>query len=184
MALKKLSNYRCRRFTLSEICHPELYNHYKGNEILWRLFDSRFLMAIDDIAEFVKSPVTINNYAAKIPGNFKESGSRNLLTTTGAIASAHKIFKGGDLKFNEKWNPESLRNYMKKIGCFEPGFLLRRDKEALPFLNIRRIEWIPNMSWFHLDTIEDDYIFDDELGIHYSIGDMIKVVGAGTSAKK
>jgi hypothetical protein len=107
-------------------------------------------MSIDLIREFIGSGVVINNW--KAGGKFVESGLRPVITPTGAKFSTHKVGEAFDLKFSGKYTPETLREYMKKIGCFQPGFLQRTDDEAKPFLYMTRIEWMKNMSWFHLDN--------------------------------
>jgi hypothetical protein len=147
--------YTCRHFKLAELVYPELYKDHNGNSKLWVCFDVRLLAAIDDIRDFIGIPVAINSWASG--GTAKSSGLRPLSDNIGAKLSQHKFGRAADLKFNSKdWTPEKLREYMKKIGCFEPGFLDRTDDEARPFIHIRRIEWMRNMSWFHLDTYESD----------------------------
>lgn len=131
---------------------------------------------INDIAG-KKTSVNINDWAWG--GRFKESGLRPagipvgyldqskygevinfnvadpaliLRTGTGAPLSQHFFGRALDSRSNTgSWVPEELREYMKKIGCFKPGFLDRTDAEAAPFLLITRIEWIDNMGWFHMD---------------------------------
>jgi hypothetical protein len=144
--------YICKYFKLEELIYPELFTAYKNRQnILYNALDDRILRAADAIREFIATPITINNWHTG--GNFKESGLRNMATTTGAALSTHKFGRGLDLKFNSpKWNPEKLREYMKSIGCFEAGFLNRTDDEAKPFLNMTRIEWMDNMTWFHMDV--------------------------------
>lgn len=148
--------YRPKYFKEHEYIYPELYEKHKKDGTIWKLpqaMDKDVLITNDNIREFVNTSVTINNYAWG--GVFSESGLRHADSETGSDLSTHKYGKASDLKFNSAdWTPEKLREHMKKIGCFEPGFKLRRDLEAAPFLLINRIEWAKDveMTWFHHDT--------------------------------
>jgi len=149
--------YKCEHFDVHEWVYPELYKKYLVNKKpdmkLWSVIDERVLITADRVREFVNIPVSINDWING--GNFKESGLREPSTSTGADLSQHKFGRAGDLKFNSsKWNPELLRQYMKSIGCFEPGFRYRTDAEAKPFVFIHRVEWrrTTPMSWFHYDV--------------------------------
>jgi len=152
--------YTCKHFTLAELVYPELYKQHAGGPNLWKCFDVKLLVAIDSIREFLypkkgDGGVTINNWV--VGGAAKSSGLRKPDNDIGAQLSQHKFGRAADLKFNAGgWTPEKLRIHMKSIGCFEPGFLERTDPEAAPFIHIRRIEWMENMSWFHLDVYEAD----------------------------
>lgn len=152
--LIKTEAYVCENFGIHELVYPEIYRLYEYHQkidLLWFLLNKKSTMAVDDIRNFINGSCTINDWFWD--GRFKESGLRNPTSTTGADLSTHKIGSGFDLKFNVgKWNPESLREYMKEIGCFKAGFLDRTDELAKPFLNITRIEWLDDMSWFHLDN--------------------------------
>lgn len=148
--------YKPKHFSIDEYIYPELYHEYKAKNQLWKLnqsMDERVLITNDRIREFVNTSVTINDY--RWGGIFTESGLRPFGTDTGSSLSTHKYGRASDLKFYSKqWTPEKLRNHMKDIGCFEPGFKQRTDKEAYPFVLINRIEWPTNkiMSWFHYDV--------------------------------
>lgn len=153
--------YKPEKFILEELVYPDIFKEYetKGKlHRLWGLLDTDMLKTCDRIRFFIDTGVKINDW--KWGGVFKESGLRPSGTSTGASLSQHKYGRAGDLKFNGNgWTPEKLREYMKKIGCFEAGFRDRTDEEAKPFLLITRIEWVtyPNlpdkkMSWFHFDT--------------------------------
>jgi len=150
-----MSLYKTDHFKIHELVYPELYElAVKSRKVglLWQFMDQELLIAIDRIREFINTSTTINDYAWG--GRFKESGLRNHFTKTGATMSAHKSGKACDLKFSGNgWTPERLREYMKKIGCFEPGFKNRKDEEAKPFVLINRIEWMihKEMTWFHVD---------------------------------
>jgi hypothetical protein len=137
-------------FAIKELIYPELYEKYRklGMEnLLWRCLDMDVVESANRIREFVNSPITVNNGS-----RFTLSGLRPFNTRVGAKLSQHKFGRALDLKFRGNYTPESLRRYMRDIGCFEPGFLKRTDHEAYPFLLIKRIEWIPHMGWFHMDT--------------------------------
>jgi hypothetical protein len=151
--------YTCKHYKLHELVYPELYNEYNKKGLLyllWGILDSKSLMIADKIWEYLnarsfsKVSVIINNW--KWGGNFRYSGLRPFDCPEGSKLSMHKYGKANDLKWNDLGGPEALREYMKSIGCFEPGFRQRKDSEALPFVDITRIEWIDNMSWFHYDT--------------------------------
>lgn len=159
-------SYTCKHFNISELVYPKLYLTTGNTEKLWVCFDVRLLVAIDAIKEFltrvsgVNCPVVINNW--KTGGTFRDSGLRDMDNkAVGAGLSQHKFGRAADLKFNcGIWNPSKLREFMKSEGCFEPGFLSRTDADAAPFQHIRRIEWIDNMGWFHLDVYNSDLTQD------------------------
>lgn len=144
---------RKNHFGIHEFIYPSLFERYAKSGTqnrLWRCLDPDMVESCNRIRDFVGSPVTVNT--ANTGGRFSLSGLRPFNTTVGAKLSQHKFGRAADCKFSGKYSPVGLRRYMRSIGCFEDGFLQRTDAEAFPFLLIRRIEWIPNMSWFHLDT--------------------------------
>ncbi len=134
------------------------------------LFDPNVLISLDRVTEFVRiqdtaSRTSINSYdptSLTATACNTESGFRDINTNTGAKNSPHKKGRAFDLHIERHrvlaakgaGNPhEGLRNYMDEIGCFKQGFKDRQnDPVAFPFLLINRIEWIPNMTWFHFDT--------------------------------
>jgi len=58
--------------------------------------DSKLVIVAQWIRDTLGKPVTINNYATG--GQYKESGLRDINTTTGAKKSAHKEGKAIDIK--------------------------------------------------------------------------------------
>jgi hypothetical protein len=152
--------YKPKYFDIHEYVYPKLYKEYLAKGEVYKLYgciDERVFITNDRIRDFINKnntnySVTVNNWYWG--GAFSESGLRDPNTKTGAGVSQHKYGRASDSKFDTpEWNPEKLREYMKSIGCFEPGFKMRKDKEAYPFLLINRIEWSTNeiMSWFHFD---------------------------------
>jgi hypothetical protein len=92
-------SYRPRHFILQELVGPQLYAACANNpDYLWRKLNARILEAADIVRGFYGVPVIINNWHNG--GRFKESGLRDMNTTTGAKLSAHKFGLALDLKLN------------------------------------------------------------------------------------
>lgn len=125
-------------FTVPELVSPEIYALCGDKAI--EMIDARLVRVINKLRHRY-GPITINNYS--FGGRFKESGLRNLNTSTGAPRSAHKQGKGLDLKFS-RLTPAEVWADMKKT----------MDAEGWDDL-IRRIEDpAVTKTWLHIDTIE------------------------------
>ena len=172
--------YKCKHFSIQELVPPDVYEDAKKNGVLWKLwylFDTRTLITLDRIREFVDTGITINNW--KWGGDFTDSGYRAPNSTVGSKYSSHRRCGAFDLKFDSaEWTPEKLRKYMLEAGAFQPGF--KNDDVNHPgtlrhtFEFVCSIEWIggnKEMSWFHLATAPD--LLADENGL----SDYIYVIG-------
>ena len=146
--------YTPRHFKPQEYIYPDLFFKYQSYGRLHLLpfaMDPDILKTADRLREFMRCPIYINMYSKGVVN----SGLRPPINSVGSMTSQHVGGRALDLKFySAKWNPEKLREYMKSIGCFEDDFDTRDDEEAFPFQLIKRIEWKPDMNWFHMDTFD------------------------------
>lgn len=151
--------YTCKYFKPEELVGPEFYHMCeKTNRVgrIFTIFDPTLLKVIDLLREKYGS-CTINNW--KTGGPRKESGLRMMDTSTGAVLSAHKFGRAVDCIFS-KVSAEEIRQDMKRVGCFNPGFRSRLMKEPeLEVYNVARVEWhdkgVP-ISWLHIDCLWND----------------------------
>ena len=183
--------YKCKHFSIQELVPPDVYEDAKKKSEtwkLWYLFDTRTLITIDRIREFLGTGITINNW--KWGGDFTDSGYRAPNSTVGSKYSSHRRCCACDLKFDSaEWTPEKLRKYMLEAGAFQSGF--KDDSVNSPgtlrhtFEFVCSIEWIGTsfnstkgiMSWFHLATAPD--LLADENGLSdyiYIIGKKGKII--------
>lgn len=126
--------YKCQHFIIEELVTPEL--HATAHEdVLWSMFDSDLLKAIDWLRERY-GPATINNW--KWSGAFNQSGIRTMDSVHYSKGSMHSVGKAFDLKF-KKVTAQYIRDDLAEM---EFG------GEKIP-AGIRRIE--NNVSWLHID---------------------------------
>jgi hypothetical protein len=125
-----------KNFVLQEFINPDTYKA-KGEQSLY-LIDKKLI----DIAQFLRDdigkPVTINDWHTG--GDFKESGLRDVNTSTGSPRSMHKSGKAIDVKV-KGMTGEQWYQYVKK------------NAKKLYELGLRRIEDRKiATSWCHMDT--------------------------------
>jgi len=82
------------RIKVSKSFFADEFLHPKETDI--SKIDPKLIIIAQYIRDMLGKPVTINNYATG--GQYKESGLRDINTTTGAKKSAHKIGKAIDIK--------------------------------------------------------------------------------------
>jgi len=100
--------------------------------------DSKLVIVAQWLRDNLGKPITINNYATG--GQYKESGLRDINTTTGAKKSAHKEGKAIDIKVSGMTAKEVYEWCLK-------------HSDELYALGVREIEdsrYTP--SWTHLGT--------------------------------
>jgi len=94
--------YRCNYFTLRELVPPEVYYEYEKRGrlwVLWRRFDDRFLMTLDQLREDF-GVAYLNNWHRG--GKLKYSGVRPETIPQGenwAEDTSHRDWNTGDIKF-------------------------------------------------------------------------------------
>lgn len=147
--------HKCKYFGIHELVYPSLYKEYEklGKlDTLWYAFDDRLLITLDALREAF-GPIIVNDW--KNGGQFRESGLRDMSTTTGAKLSQHKFGRAADAKF-KNISAEKVRIKMKELGLFDTPMpspeLMEKDDPRYPFRYIRCIEWADDMSWFHFDV--------------------------------
>ena len=149
--------YIPKYFQPHELVYPELFFTYeKKNQTnsLWLSIDERVLITLDCLRERFGT-CYVNNYYWG--GNRKESGLRNMSTSTGATLSQHKFGRACDVVF-KNITAEEVRQEMKKLRCFDKDMRNETDSKYLPFKYINAIEWHQNgnpISWFHFDVRND-----------------------------
>jgi hypothetical protein len=145
--------YTPKYFKAYELVGPVMYNKAIKANAERRLFYvfNPFLLMTADLLREKYGPATINNW--KVGGTLKERGLRDPDTSTGALFSAHKFGCALDMSFKNA-TAEEIREEMKKVGCFDPGFRYNTPKGAEHFKYIHRVESTLNgkpISWFHMD---------------------------------
>jgi hypothetical protein len=122
-------------FTLQEFIPPDIYAE-RGEKSI-ELLDDRII----SLAQFFRDrygSVTINNWNSG--GQYKESGLRSALTTTGAKWSQHKRGAAVDLKFSTTTPQKVYADVLKNQKLFfEKGLRVMENIAATP-------------SWLHIDV--------------------------------
>lgn len=90
-------SYQCIHFKIEELVPPEIFKKY-GNSA-WEFLDTRILLSIDAIREYVDKPCIINDW--KWGGNKKYGGYRPPDCTVGAENSQHRHGRACDLHFKD-----------------------------------------------------------------------------------
>lgn len=150
--------YMPDHFSFEEITYPKLFKElHKKNKlwVLWRMFDDRFLMTIDQFREDFDATI-INNWSlGKISwlGNqiFNYSGARPPIRPIGkkwAKYTSHRDFNTADLKV-EKFS--KLNDKDKLIAYNEARQFIIDHPEKYPFVTVLESgDFAPN--WVHLST--------------------------------
>lgn len=132
-----MKGYRPPSFIIQELVSPDIYAAM--GERSWELLDPGILM----MAQLLRDkfgPVTINNWLTK--GQYKESGLRSFLTSTGAKLSQHKYGRALDLKFKNT-TPQAVYAY------------ILAHPEEFPYITImENIEATP--TWLHIANVSHD----------------------------
>lgn len=81
-------------FDLREFVCPAIYSRL-GEKSIW-LIDQKIIDLANFTRDFFQKPVIINNWHSG--GQYKESGLREMMTTTGAAFSQHKFGRAIDIK--------------------------------------------------------------------------------------
>jgi len=147
--------YIPKNFAIHELVGPDLFNKYSVTTTLWLAFDQYALMALQALRERYGS-IIVNNW--KSGGTRKESGLREMTTTTGAALSQHKFGRAFDILFMGNVTPEQVRQEMKSLDLFDRDCRQETDPKYRTFDYINCIEWYDNgkpISWFHFDTRND-----------------------------
>jgi len=145
--------YRPEHLSAYELVWRELYEQQekkKQTDKLFWVFNPLVLKTADLLRKKYGS-ITINNW--KSGGSLQLRGLRPEETSVGAGLSAHKFGAALDCNFRDA-TPEEMREDMKKLGCFKPGFRDNVSPEAECFRYIHRIENTLNgkqINWFHFD---------------------------------
>ena len=138
--------YRPKCLKLHEVVGPELYKKYglTNPEYLWRLIDESILEAMDIIKEFYNgAKITVNNYYWK--GNRKESGLRDMNTSTGASLSAHKFGRAIDFQI-EKVSSEQVQSDIRnnKLPARFYDLINTVEKGTVGWTHIARLNYVTN----------------------------------------
>jgi len=145
-----------KHFALSELIPPQLFNQRNGDPILWLVLDERLLITLDRLRERYGRMI-INNWRAG--GVRRESGLREMSSTTGAPLSQHRFGRAADVLFmavgnGDAHSPEIVREDMRSLGLFDRDMRHSNDPRLRPFKYINRVEWYANgvpITWFHFD---------------------------------
>ncbi len=127
--------YKCLYFKIQELVDPVTYESMGENA--WSLFDTTLLSTLDRLRDRYKVPITINNWANKVPNPFKYRGFRPSDCEVGAKLSAHR--RGQAVDFDvygmdaEKVRADLLAN-----------------QEHIDIMFITRIE--TGVTWVHIDV--------------------------------
>lgn len=130
-------DYRPRSFVLQELVAPTIYDRL--GEDAWDLFNENALRALQALRDRF-GPIVVNDWHRG--GTFRESGLREMNTTTGAVKSAHKRGEAFDCKPTQMLSRE-MNDYI----------VTHPDEFRL----IRRVEnkqYTP--SWMHFDVVTHD----------------------------
>lgn len=149
--------YIPKYFAIHELIGPNLYNQYNGASSLWLALDERMLRTLD-LLRSKYGRMIVNNWRSGGPR--KESGLREMGTSTGAALSQHKFGRAADVLFmeTESVTPESVRKEMKALGVFDSDMRESENPDVAPFRFINRVEWYANgsaITWFHFDVGND-----------------------------
>lgn len=128
-------NYRPKNFSLQELVPPTTFDRL--GEGAWNLLSEPALRSLQAIRDRF-GPVTVNDWHRG--GLYRESGFREMNTTTGAPKSAHKRGEAFDLKFPE-YTVREVYDYILD------------NSHEFPY--IRRMENIESTrTWLHFDVVE------------------------------
>lgn len=145
--------YKPEFISARELVWKELYlqvEKQKATDRIFWQFNPLVLKTADMLRKRYGS-ITINNWHSG--GTLQQRGLRPDDTSVGAALSAHKRGAALDCNFAGA-SAEEVREDMKKLGCFKPGFRDNSTQESECFKYIHRIEATLNgkqISWFHFD---------------------------------
>lgn len=123
-----------QNFILQEFIPPDIYAE-RGDKSI-ELLDNRIISLAQFFRDYFGS-ITINNWDSG--GQYKESGLRSPLTTTGSKWSQHKFGRGADLKFTGTTPQKAYAEVLKHQKLFyEKGL---RVMEDIAF----------TATWLHID---------------------------------
>lgn len=150
--------YMPKHFSLEELVYPKLYKKLHKKNMLWvlyRMFDDRFLMTIDQFRKDFGSTI-INNWSlGKISwlGNqiFNYSGARppiQPLKEKWSLYTSHKDFNTADLKV-EKFSKLNAKDKLKAYN--EARQFIIDNPKLYPYVTVLEDgSFAPN--WLHLST--------------------------------
>lgn len=122
-----------KNFSVKELVPPDVYS-IRG-EASSQLMDIRIVNVAQYIRDKIGKPIIINNWSSG--GQYKESGLRNFLTSTGAKFSQHKFGRALDLKV-VGMDAEDVRNW------------IRSNWNELKAIGLTTIEK-DTPTWIHID---------------------------------
>ena len=140
--------YIPKHFHAYELLPNDLYALHGDNGLY--LIDDRILSTLDQIREFVDSPITVNNW--KIGGPFSQRGYRND-PNTGAKYSAHRFGRAVDFDiagitadaFRTKVKSGDYDKVLGYITRMEEGIeWIHMDCMGLPRIEGQQIEFFTN----------------------------------------
>lgn len=146
--------YRPEHVSAHELVWKDLYLELEKinqtDKILWQF--NPLVLRTADLLRKKYGSITVNNW--KSGGSLQLRGLRPDDTSTGAMLSAHKRGAALDCNFKNA-SAEEIREDMKKLGCFKPGFrssVFTKENECFQY--IHRVESTISgkpISWFHFD---------------------------------
>lgn len=122
-----------KNFSIQELVPPEIFSE-RGNAAS-QLMDISIVNVAQWLRDKTGKPITINNWSNG--GQFKESGLRNFVTSTGAKWSQHKYGRALDLK-------------VEGIQAEEVRQLIRNNWTTLKAIGLTTIEK-DTPTWVHID---------------------------------
>ena len=147
----KLPNYTAENFDLREFVPESTYKllgegslRLINNKLIIIAQELRNLLQVELKAKYKRAiPLTINNWHTG--GQFKESGLRSLITSTGARFSQHKLGQAIDVRSN--------------IPHYEIFNVIMKHEAFFMDLGVRRMEYLQatrgnGFGWVHIDLKE------------------------------
>lgn len=129
--------YKPKFFQIEELVGPDFFaaNQARG-DMMFMAFDPLALITLDRLRGRF-GPCVVNNWQQG--GAFRESGLRDMGTSTGAALSQHKFGRAFDCKF-------------RNVTPAEVWADLQADASQACYEFMQRIEAGTGMTWFHFDT--------------------------------
>jgi hypothetical protein len=122
-----------KNFIIQEFVSPDVFAQF-GDKAIW-FIDPKVVSIAQWLRDHTGKVVTINNWHAG--GQYKESGLRSFLTSTGAQFSQHKFGRAGDMKI-EGLNGTEMRK------------IVDDNAEKLMQLGLTTVE-LDTPTWLHVD---------------------------------